>query len=105
MESTSTNITIRMDKQTKRDFENFCDNVGINMTTAFNMFVKATLRTRELPFIVTDNDIQKKDARKRFIKNIEIMQEQSALNGISDMTMDEIDDIIGEVRKNKSNEI
>jgi len=66
MESTSTNITIRMDKETKRDFEHFCDNVGINLTTAFNMFVKATLRTRELPFIVSDIDMQKKEARKRF---------------------------------------
>ena len=52
MESTSTNITIRMDKETKRNFENFCDNVGINMTTAFNMFARAVLRERRLPFEV-----------------------------------------------------
>jgi len=59
MESTSTNITIRIDKETKRDFETFCDNVGINLTTAFNMFVKATLRTRTLPFAVSDLDSKK----------------------------------------------
>jgi len=104
MESTSTNITIRMDKETKRDFENFCDNVGINLTTAFNMFVKATLRTRELPFIVSDIDTQKKEARKRFKETIEDMQQQSVINGTSDMTMEEIDDIIAEVRKEKRGE-
>jgi len=101
MESTSTNITIRMDKETKRNFENFCDNVGINMTTAFNMFVKATLRTRELPFTVTDIDTQKKEARKLFLKNVEDMQQQSIINGTNEMTMDEIDDIIAEARKDK----
>lgn len=97
----SVNVTVRMDKETKRDFESFCDNVGINITTAFNMFVKATLRTRELPFIVTDIDARKKDARKRFLEVMEDMQEQSVINGTSDMTMDEIDDIIAEVRKEK----
>ncbi|MCL2018216.1 MAG: type II toxin-antitoxin system RelB/DinJ family antitoxin [Oscillospiraceae bacterium] len=105
MESTSTNITIRIDKETKRNFENFCDNVGINLTTAFNMFVKATLRTRELPFAVTDIDTRKKEARKLFLKNVEDMQQQSIINGTSDMTMDEIDDIIAEVRKDKRGEI
>ena len=93
--STNTNVTIRMDKKTKQDFEVFCDNVGINLTTAFNMFVKATLRTRELPFIVSDNN----QGRKRFLKTIEDMQEESVINGTSEMTMDEIDDIIAEVRK------
>ena len=105
MQSTSTNVTIRMDKETKRNFETFCDNVGINLTTAFNMFVKATLRTRELPFAVSDIDTHNKEARKMFMRNVEDMQQQSIINGTSDMTMDEIDNIIAEVRKDKRGEI
>jgi len=105
MESTSTNVTIRIDKETKRAFEVFCDNVGINMTTAFNMFVKATLRTRELPFHVTDIDIQKKETGKRFLQTMEDMQKQSILNGTNYMTMDEIDGFIEEVRRDKRGEI
>jgi len=100
----SVNVTVRMDKETKQDFEIFCDNVGINVTTAFNMFVKATLRTRELPFIVTDINMQKKEARKKFKRTIETMREQSAINGTTDMTMDEINDIISEVRKDTHGE-
>jgi len=87
-----------MDRETKRDFEEFCDNVGINLTTAFNMFVKATLRARTLPFAVSDIDTRKQ-AKKEFLKNIEAMQSQSVINGTDKMTMDEIDDIIIEVRK------
>ena len=97
MESTATNITIRMDRETKRDFEEFCDNVGINLTTAFNMFVKATLRARTLPFAVSDIDTRKQ-ARKEFLENIEAMQAQSVINGTDKITMNEIDDIITEVR-------
>ena len=98
MEPTSTNITIRIDKDTKRDFEIFCDNVGINLTTAFNMFVKATLRTRTLPFPVSDVD-SRKQTGKKFLETIVAMQAQSVINGTDKMTMDEIDDIITEVRQ------
>jgi glycerol dehydrogenase-like iron-containing ADH family enzyme len=61
------------------------------------MFVKATLRTRTLPFTVSDFD-SKKQAGEEFLKTIEAMQEQSIINGTNNMTMDEIDDIIKEVR-------
>ena len=104
MESPSTNITIRMDRETKRDFEEFCDNVGINLTTAFNMFVKATLRARTLPFAVSDIDARKQ-TRKEFLENIEAMQAQSVINGTDKMTMDEIDGIITEVRKKSSKQV
>jgi len=52
------NVTVRVDENTKREFDTFCDNVGINITTAFNMFIKSTLRTRQLPFIVTDKQVK-----------------------------------------------
>ena len=39
-----------------------------------------------------------------FKKNIEDMQMQSVINGTSEMTMEEIDDIIAEVRKEKHGE-
>jgi len=50
------NVTIRVDADAKKEFDTFCDNVGINVTTAVNMFIKNTIRTRELPFLVTDKD-------------------------------------------------
>ena len=49
----SANITIRVDEETKRQFDAFCENVGLNVTTAIHMFMKNVLRTRELPFVVS----------------------------------------------------
>jgi DNA-damage-inducible protein J len=95
------NVTVRLDEETKRDFDIFCENVGINITTAFNMFIKATLRTRKLPFTVTDADPQKQ-ARKSLGEAFRAMQEQSVKNGTDNMTMEEIDAEIAAYRREKS---
>ena len=84
------NVTVRIDEKTKRDFDSFCENVGINITTAFNMFIKATLRTRELPFTITDVR-PKNQARQALGEVFKAIQEQSVINGTDNMTMEEID--------------
>ena len=99
MERSSQNVTIRMDSETKQQFEAFCDNVGINMTTAFNMFVKATLRSRVLPFPVTDLDPAPLSSRQRLKDAFEAMQNQSVKNGNDGITLEEINTIIAEVRR------
>lgn len=38
------NINIRMDSDLKRQFEAFCFDMGMNMTTAFNVFAKKVVR-------------------------------------------------------------
>ena len=48
----STNISIRLDEELKERFEELCEDVGMNMTTAFTMFIKAALRENGLPFAV-----------------------------------------------------
>ena len=48
-----TTITARVDSSDKSQFDNFCSNVGINTSTAINMFVKAVLRENRIPFEIT----------------------------------------------------
>jgi len=78
-----------MDKETKRNFETFCDNVGINLTTAFNMFVKATLRTRTLPFAVSDID-SKKQTGLELQETFEDSQKESVAKGNNKVAKDSI---------------
>jgi DNA-damage-inducible protein J len=94
------NITVRVDENTKRDFDSFCDNVGINITTAFNMFIKATLRTRQLPFIVTDIETRNQ-ARQELRRAFDAAQKQSVMNGTDKMTTEEIDAEIAAYRQEK----
>jgi len=42
-----------MDTDIKRQLDEFCAMVGMNTTTAFNMFARAVLREKRLPFDVT----------------------------------------------------
>lgn len=48
----TTNVNIRMDVDLKKQFESFCADVGLNMSMAFNMFAKKTVRDKRIPFIV-----------------------------------------------------
>ena len=48
-----TNINIRMDAQLKRQFEAFCTNVGLTMSSAFNVFAKAAVRQQKIPFEIS----------------------------------------------------
>lgn len=46
----SVNINIRMDSDLKKQFEAFCADMGMTMTTAFNIFAKKTVREYRIPF-------------------------------------------------------
>ena len=46
-------LTARVDSQDKIDFDSFCSNVGLNTSTAINLFVKAVLRENRIPFDIT----------------------------------------------------
>ena len=46
----STNINIRMDSDLKKQFEAFCSDMGMTMSTAFNIFAKKAVREYRIPF-------------------------------------------------------
>ena len=46
----NTNINIRMDADLKRQFEAFCADMGMTMTTAFNIFARKAVREYRIPF-------------------------------------------------------
>lgn len=48
-----TNINIRMDEDLKRQFDAFCSDIGMNMTTAFCVFAKTAVRERRIPFEIS----------------------------------------------------
>ena len=50
---TQTTFSVRMDSEVKKQLDDFCTQVGMNTTTAFNMFARAVLREKRLPFDIT----------------------------------------------------
>jgi DNA-damage-inducible protein J len=47
-------MNVRIDENVKKSFDEFCVGVGLNASVAVNMFVRAVLRSRSIPFAVTD---------------------------------------------------
>lgn len=46
----STNVNIRMDSNLKNQFEAFCSDMGMTMSTAFNIFARKAVREYRIPF-------------------------------------------------------
>ena len=45
-----TTISAKIDNNDKKNFERICNSMGINISSAINAFVKATIRENGLPF-------------------------------------------------------
>lgn len=48
-----TNVNIRMDEATKIAFDKFCEEIGLSVSAAFNIFAKTVVREQRIPFELT----------------------------------------------------
>lgn len=59
MATRTTNISIRMDSDLKTQAEALFGELGMNLTTAFNIFVRQSLREGGIPFDISLNQPNK----------------------------------------------
>lgn len=45
-----TTVSLRIDDKTKKELDAMCDEMGMNITTFFMIYVKRALRDRKIPF-------------------------------------------------------
>ena len=45
-----TTLSVRMDEELKKKFDDFCSDVGLNASVAVNLFVKTVVRENRIPF-------------------------------------------------------
>ena len=51
-----TTLSVRMDEDIKKRFDLFCADAGMNATVAVNMFARAVLKQKRIPFEITGSD-------------------------------------------------
>jgi DNA-damage-inducible protein J len=70
-------ITSRVDIQDKKAFDAFCSEAGLNASTAVNMFIKAVLRERRIPFEITvaSDSFYNKENQEYIMKSIRELRE------------------------------
>ena len=49
-------VSIRMEEDLKQNFENFCDDIGMTMSTAMNVFARQSLRENRIPFEISSDE-------------------------------------------------
>lgn len=94
-------FSIRMDESLKKQFDALCADFGMNATTAFNVFAKAVVRERRIPFEITSpaESVSLPDGRKAFFE----LRQQAKDNGVQDLTLDEINAEIKSARYGEEN--
>ena len=60
MANKTTNISIRMDNELKKQADALFEELGMNITTAFNIFVRQSLREGRIPFDITIHNPNKR---------------------------------------------
>ena len=61
----STSVTIRMDENLKRRAEALFEDMGLNMTTAVTVFVKAAVRQNKIPFEISGDPFYSEENMER----------------------------------------
>ena len=96
-----TNVSIRVDEDVKKDAETLFAKLGLTLSAATNVFYRQAVRTQGIPFNVTAIEPFRQTNDDGFLlrEALREAQEQAIINGTSEMTMDEINNIISEVRR------
>lgn len=92
-------MTIRVDEQLKKSFDGLCDEFGLSNSAALNLFMKAVVRERKIPFEIkadSESDIRRK-GWEAFMR----MRESAIASGAADMSLEEINEEIAAVRNGR----
>ncbi|WP_373127854.1 type II toxin-antitoxin system RelB/DinJ family antitoxin [Dielma fastidiosa] len=83
MTGKTTNISIRMDAELKSQVDELFAELGMNISTAFNIFVRQSLREGGIPFNVTTNKPNKETVAAML--EAERIAKDSTVKGYTDL--------------------
>ncbi|MCI8893719.1 MAG: type II toxin-antitoxin system RelB/DinJ family antitoxin [Lachnospiraceae bacterium] len=66
-------VNIRMDEELKRNMEQTCQELGMNMTTAITIFAKKLTREQRIPFEVSVDPFYKESNMEHLRRGVEAL--------------------------------
>lgn len=90
-------FSVRMEENLKTQFEELCDSFGMNMNTAFNVFARAVVRERRIPFEISEGKNQ--ITREGALAALDAIRTKAIKDGVADMSLEEINTEISKVRR------
>mgnify|MGYP004566664329 FL=1 len=88
-------VQFRTEEITKMKASSICEKLGIDLPTYMRMCISRLVQENGIPFTMNLNDLSENKA----VKAMKAASKIAAENGISDMTLDEINAEIAEARK------
>ena len=69
-----TNVNIRMDETLKQQFDHLCNELGLNMSTAINIYLKKLGREKRIPFEVAVDPFYSQENMTRLKESVAQME-------------------------------
>lgn len=70
-------FSIRIDAQLKKEFDALVEDMGMNATTAFNIFARAVVREKKIPFEIGTQHTQEKSlTKKQLVELLNTMKDE-----------------------------
>ncbi len=74
------NITFRIDSDVKAEMSAICAQLGMTTSTAFNIFAKAFVRAKGMPFVVTIQEPMISISKEAMLNETDQLLEDSSAN-------------------------
>lgn len=89
-------FSVRMDENLKKQFDSLCADFGMTASTAINVFARAVVREKRIPFEIKASEppVSRESAMKALME----LRSESARNFPDGMSVDEINEEIGRAR-------
>lgn len=92
-------MTVRMDSQLKQQFNELCNEIGMSINTAMNVFAKAVVTYRKIPFEIKAPE---KDDSMGALNAFREIRKQAESGQMPDLTLDEINEEIRLAREERA---
>ena len=93
-----TAMTVRMDSQQKAQFDKLCEQFGMSANTAINIFVKAVIRSKSIPFSIQVKE-EEDEVTAKAKAAFKELRAKADRGETPELTLDEINEEIREVRR------
>ena len=92
-------FSVRMEEGLKRQFDGLCQEFGMTASTAINVFARAVVRERRIPFEIAapEPEVTRESALRAF----QALRAEARANGVGDLSLDEINEEIRQVREGR----
>ena len=90
-------MTVRMDNQQKKIFDSLCEQFGMSANTAINIFVRAVIRSRSIPFSITAD--AEEDLRTKARQAFKRLRSEAESQAEPELTLEEINAEINAARE------